>query len=145
MTLVSRWFIKAGLLWFVLGGLLGGLFLVFKGLHVPVSWYALAPAHGHIMFVGFVTHLIMGVAYWMFPRPRVSRYSVRLTWVNLGLLDAGLALRVVFEPWQTLGGGPATGWLVALSGLLQFLAVAVFAYNIWDRIYFPPIAVPSKK
>lgn len=144
MTPVSRWFIKVGLLWFLLGGLLGGLFLVFKGLRSPVNWYALAPAHGHIMFVGFVIHLVMGVAYWMFPRPKRSRYSQRLAWVNLGLLDAGLALRVVFEPWQTLGGGLVTGWLVALSGLLQFLGVAIFVYNIWDRIYFPQVTASKR-
>lgn len=83
MTPVSRWFIKAGLLWLLLGGLLGGLFLVLRGLRSPVSWYAFVPAHGHIMFVGFVVHLIM--------------------------------------------------------------AVAVFVYNIWDRVYFPAVAAPAQK
>ena len=140
MTKVPRWFIKIGLLYLALGGGLGALFMVFKGLRISVPWYAFIPAHAHLMFVGFITHLVMGVAYWMFPRPKVSRYSDRRAWLNLGLLDTGLLMRVVFEPWQTLGGGKLVGWFVALSGTLQFLGLLTFVVNIWDRIYFPPVA-----
>lgn len=116
---------------------MGGLFLVFKALGLWPTWRLFVAPHGHIMFVGFITHLIMGVSDWMFPRPRQTRYTERRSIAVLVNLNAGLILRIVFEPWLGLRNGTFPQMMLALSGILQFVAIAIFVYNMWDRIYMP--------
>jgi len=137
LTRVPRWFLKMGFLWFLAGGAMGGLFLVFKAFGLWPLWRVFVTPHAHIMFVGFITHLIMGVSDWMFPRPKQTRYTERRAIAALLTLNAGLILRVVFEPWLALHAGAFPRIMLALSGVLQFLAIAIFVYNIWDRIYMP--------
>ena len=137
MTRVPRWFLKSGFIWFVVGGGLGGLFLILKAFGWWPQWRLFITAHAHIMFVGFITHLIMGVSDWMFPRPKQTRYSERRAILSLVLLDAGLVLRIIFEPWLGLRTALFLQLMLALSGILQFAAIAIFVYNMWDRIYMP--------
>ena len=93
----------------------------------------------HLLVVGWITQLAIGVAYWMFPRFRKEenpepRGSDRLTWAVFVLLNAGLLLRFAFEPFYLMG--PST-WLaatVALAGVLQALAALGFAALIWGRV-----------
>ncbi|MFO8150662.1 MAG: hypothetical protein R6T93_10210 [Trueperaceae bacterium] len=83
--------------------------------------------------VGFFLSLVMGVAYWMMPRPGGIRQE-RLEAVTFWLLHGGLALRVVAEPaWRvTL----ASGWSTALlaSALAQLAAMLVFALAMRARV-----------
>jgi len=137
LTRVPRWFLKLGFIWFLAGGAMGGLFLVFKALGLWPVWRVFIAPHGHIMFVGFITHLIMGVSDWMFPRPKQTRYTERRSIAALVILNAGLVLRVVFEPWLALRSGTLPQIMLALSGVAQFVAIAIFVYNMWDRIYMP--------
>jgi hypothetical protein len=126
-----------GFIWFLVGGATGGLFLVLKAFSLWPLWRIFITSHAHIMFVGFLTHLVMGVSDWMFPRPKQTRYTERRAMAVLFILDAGLLLRIIFEPWLGLRSGPFPQLMLALSGILQFLAIALFVYNIWDRIYMP--------
>ncbi len=137
MTRVPRWFLKTGFSWFLFGGGLGGLFLVLKAFGWWPLWRVFITAHAHIMFVGFITHLIMGVADWMFPRPKQTRYSEQRAVAVLFILNAGLILRVISEPWLGLRAGLVPQIMLPLSGVLQFLAIALFVFNMWDRIYMP--------
>lgn len=119
---------------------MGGLFLVFKAYNLWPRWRVFTIPHAHIMFVGFITHLIMGVSDWMFPRPKQTRYTEQRAIAALFLLNAGLILRVVSEPWIALRSSILPQTMLAVSGILQFLAIAIFVYNIWDRIYMPESA-----
>jgi hypothetical protein len=86
--------------------------------------------------VGWVTQLIFGVAYWMFPKAsRVApRGSDGLAWITFAQLNAGLVMRAIAEP--ELLKGPAAGWgaLLAISALLQWGAGMTFIVNIWPQI-----------
>jgi hypothetical protein len=88
----------------------------------------------HLLTVGWLLQLISGVAYWMFPRhpTRPPRGDERLGWTALGLLNSGLLLRLIGEPWRLGAGGPA--WPLALSALLQLAAVALLIALLWPRI-----------
>lgn len=134
MTRVPRWFLKTGFAWFLIGGGLGGVFLAFKAFGLWPMWRVFITPHAHIMFVGFITHLIMGVSDWMFPRPKQTRYTEQRAIAALLILNAGLILRIVAEPWLGLRHSPIPQVLLTLSGALQFLAIALFVYNIWDRV-----------
>jgi heme/copper-type cytochrome/quinol oxidase subunit 1 len=85
--------------------------------------------------VGWVTQLIFGVVYWMFPRysKEQPRGNERLAWAAYWLLNVGLILRVLGEPLTGLGqtaGAP----LLAASAMLQLGAGWAFVINTWGRV-----------
>ncbi len=96
----------------------------------------LRPAALHLFFVGWLTFLIFGVAYWMFPRESKARPLGRSSWVAAAyvLLLVGLWLRVVAEPLTILGTpGPWPGML-GVGAWVQWAGGAVFTAAIWRRI-----------
>lgn len=136
MPALARFHIKSGLVCLVLGLGLGLLVAAGPALGLPPGLAAFRAVYLHLLMVGWVTQLIMGVGYWMFPKYSQARPrgSERLGWAVFGLLNAGLILRVVGEPLVMLAPGALPGGLVAASALLQFLAGWGFVLNTWGRI-----------
>ena len=67
--------VGAGLLWLLLGMVLGGAMLLAR--LVPADWVAwFAPTHGHILFVGWFLQFALGVAFWLLPRRRTPRHPL---------------------------------------------------------------------
>ena len=99
---------------------------------VPVL-AVLWPTYIHVLVVGWLTQLIFGVAFWMFPKHSQARPrgSEPLGWASFALLNGGLLLRMVAEPWRALGG-PA-GSLLVISAGAQLLAGWAFVINTWPR------------
>lgn len=134
MPPLTRLFIKTGLFYFVTALLLGCL-IYMRPLAAAFPWLAGAtPVYFHLFMVGWVTHLIIGVAYWMFPRftreqPRGSQW---LAWSVYFLLNSGLLLRVVVEPLQSRM--PTLGWWLVVAALLQWLGGLAFVINTWPRV-----------
>jgi hypothetical protein len=136
MPLLTRWFIKASFLYLVAALLIGALVVARAPLDLLAGLAALAPVYFHLFMVGWVSQLIFGVVYWMFPRysRERPRGSERLAWAVFVLLNLGLLQRAVAEPLNALRPAPAWGWLVALSAVLQWLAGLAFAANSWPRV-----------
>jgi hypothetical protein len=86
--------------------------------------------------VGWVTQLIIGVAYWMFPKftKEQPRGSAPLAWAVYWLLNSGLLLRVIAEPWQSVHPHPLWGWLLVGAAGLQWLGGVAFVVNTWPRV-----------
>ncbi len=134
MPAITRWFIKASLLY--LGLALGlAVFLALQP-RLGLSITGLSPVYFHLFLVGWVTQMIMGVGLWFFPkysqqRPRGSEAAA---WASFWLLNLGLLLRAVAEP--AASAQPAPVWLGALvlSALTQWLAALLFVFNVWPRI-----------
>ena len=136
MPTLTRWFIKSSLVFFVLA-LLAGLLLAANVLwDLPPVFAALGPVYFHLFLVGWVTQLIFGVVYWMFPKYSLGKPhgNEQLAWAVFWLLNLGLLLRVLGEPLNTLRPGGAWGWLLALSALLQWIAGLGFVFNTWGRV-----------
>lgn len=135
----ARFFIRTALIYLVAAFGLGGLHLLNQGLAISPRIGALLYPYYHLLMVGWATQLICGVAVWMFPpltreRPRGDE---RIGWFAYGALNLGLLLRVVGEPLQAWYGG--WGWALAVSAVLQTLAIWAFVFAIWPRVKGKPI------
>jgi len=134
MPRLTRVWIKTAL-GYLSAALLLELVLAGGGSPQFVEW---RPVTVHLLTVGWLTQLIFGVAWWLFPlRPSVHpRGNVRTAWAVYGLLNAGLLLRALAEPFPALPleSQPA---LLILAGALQALAVGVFAAQLWPRVRGP--------
>lgn len=139
MPTLTRWFIKTSFLYLVAALLVGILQVSRTVLPLPPFAARLDPVYFHLFMVGWVTEMIFGVAYWMFPiiNRDEPRGSSTLGWITYFLLNAGLLLRAASEPLA--GGGPRFwGWLLVVSALLQWLAGLIFVVNTWQRVKGKP-------
>jgi len=138
MPRLARIFVKASFVYLVLALLLGAL-TIFQGSPIAQWLRSTYLSQVHLLVVGWISQLIIGIAYWMFPRfleeqhrePRGADWPV---WAVIGCLNAGLLLRFALEPFALMKGAPWLKALVALSGILQVLGVAGFGVLIWGRI-----------
>ena len=135
MPPVTRWFVRSALLWFLLALALGVLMAGDVSARLPGTALALPyPTYLHLLTVGWLTNLIFGVAFWMFPRYSAQhpRGSDRLAWLAYAGINAGLVLRLVAEPAQLAGSGAP--FLLVLSAALQLLGAWAFVLNTWPRV-----------
>jgi hypothetical protein len=149
MPITSRMFCKASILYLGLGAVLGVILLLNRwlplGPHIPV----LKLSHVVMLLVGWLTQLIMGVAWWLFPplniglgldglapvrRGQTQRGSESLFWATFVLLNAGILLQAVFAPlyaWTVIG---AFNILSSISGLCLLAAASLFVVTMWRRV-----------
>jgi len=119
---LTRWYIKLSLVYLV-AALAASVWQAAGG---PL-W--LTPIYIHLFVVGWITGMIFGVAYWMFPKfsKEQPRGMNGLAVATFTLLHAGLLLRIVAEPLQA-------GGLLVLSAVSQWLAGVGFIVNTWPRV-----------
>lgn len=138
MPVLTRWYIKTALIYLVLA-FAAGLLLASPNIFgnvIPSS--GLFPVYIHMLVEGWLTMLIIGVAFWMFPkysreRPRGSE---RLGWASYILLNAGLLLRIVSEPASSMADAPGSLWgiLLVIAAFLQLTGGMAFVVNTWGRV-----------
>jgi hypothetical protein len=136
MPPVTRAFVKTAFLYLVVALLTGLLVAGYSPFGWPAWVAGLGPVYFHLFMVGWVTQLIIGVAYWMFPKftKTQPRGSETLAWAVYSLLNSGLLLRVVAEPRQSVQPAPLWGWLLVLSAGLQWAGGVAFVLNTWPRV-----------
>ncbi len=136
MPTLSRWFIKVGLIYFSLGLMMGAILLAQPVLEWSTRWQTLRPVYLHFLFIGWVTQIIMGVGYWMFPKysKEHPRGSEKLGWLVFVLLNLGLILRAIGEPMMAISPHDAFRWMLAIASLCLLLAGWGFIANTWGRI-----------
>ena len=139
MPPLARHFIKAAFVYFVVAFVLGALMMLDRWLNFSRWLKMVYLGQLHLLVVGWITQLAIGVAYWMFPRLRKEqdprpRGSDALTWFVLIALNAGLLLRFLLEPFYLMGPQSWLAALMALSGILQAAAAVGFGLLVWARI-----------
>jgi cbb3-type cytochrome oxidase subunit 1 len=118
-------FIRASLLWFAAGTLLG------LAIAVHPAWMVYRPAHAHMNVVGFLTMLVFGVGYQLLPRlfghPLHSHglAVAHLYLANLGL--AGLVSGFLLQPQRAR----VATWFMATGGSLFGIGALCWVYNLW--------------
>jgi len=136
MNDLVRRYIKTAFLFLVLGLLLGGWMLVqreLSGVWPPA--YVIA-AHKHVIFVGFVMFMILGVALWLFPKPLPDdpHYRDGLIEVVYWLLLGGTLARFAGELLRAYRDGAGLGWLIVVAGIAQLASLLLYMWTIWYRI-----------
>ena len=127
-----RNFIRMSLAWFAIG----------IGLGVTMTFWPQAmvyrPAHVHAQLLGFVSMMIVGVAYHVLPRfTGRPLHSRKLAIVHFWLANSGVALLVVGfcarVHVQTAGA-----ILLDTGAVLSSLAGLSFVYNAWNTLGVEP-------
>ncbi len=136
MPLHARLHIKAGLVFFAAALALGVVMAAQPVFNLNPMLASLRPVFLHMLTVGWITQIIIGVAYWMFPKmtKQVPRGSTRIAWWVFLLLNIGLILRVFGETLLVYQPGMVWGVMLAISALLQVGAAWLFIANTWTRV-----------
>jgi len=136
MPTLSRWFIKIGMLYFAIGLMMSAALLAQPVMGWSASLQVLRPVYLHFLFIGWVSQVIMGVGYWMFPKQSKDnpRGSERVGWAVFILLNVGMVLRAIGEPAIILAPQAGLGWTLAIASLCLLLAGWGFILNSWGRI-----------
>jgi cbb3-type cytochrome oxidase subunit 1 len=136
MFTTVRYFIKTSLAFLVVG-ILTGLHMSFAK-YISQTGYSqeLISAHTHVILVGSVMMMIMGVALWFFPRPEKNdkKYSPDLIWVTYWLMTIATALRFVMQVVGSYSYIPWVSIAIVVFSTLQVLAMILFFYSMWGRI-----------
>jgi hypothetical protein len=138
MPPLTRWFVKTSFVYFTLA-LLVGVFLGAQAVwkfNVPVA--EISPVYFHLLAEGWISMLIIGVVFWMFPKYTLERprRSEALAWASYIMLNVGLVLRIISEPLIGLGESPISIWtiLLILAALVQWAGGMAFVINSWGRV-----------
>jgi hypothetical protein len=136
MPTITRVMIKTALLHALVGMLLSAFWLVEIAQPIHPLLRTIQPTALHIVVVGWLTQLIFGIAIWMFPpwskeEPRGPSW---LAWSCYSLLNLGLLLRMVAEPFSRYQ--PDQVWSAALvcSAIAQVVAIWLFVALVWRRV-----------
>src|SRR5512138_665901 len=135
MPYLTRLFIKTSLVYFAVALLIGVLLALQSAGMLSTAFAGLMPVYFHLFMLGWITQLIIGIAFWMFPKfsREKPRGSEPLAWATYVLLNVGLVLRGISEP--LLSPDQALwGWLLMLAATLMWLGGGVFVLNTWTRV-----------
>jgi len=130
MPRLSRWFVRASLVYFVAGFTLGAVMLTLKAVTWPQAAGWLMTPHIEFLLIGWTVQLTMGVAFWILPRfdGGRSRGSAGAAWLAFALLNVGVILAASEPLFHGAGFTRLSGRAAEAS------AVAAFCLHAWPRI-----------
>lgn len=136
MPTLTRWYIKSALVYLAAALLLALLLALPSSVNLPLFVRFMNPVYFHLFLVGWVTQMIFGVIYWMFPiiTRAQPRGNEQLGWAGFICLNVGLLLRVIGEPLVAVRPDSGLGWLLVVSALLQWLGIVLFVFLAWPRV-----------
>ena len=136
MFTTVRYFVKTSIIFLIVG--------IFTGLYMSLDKHLfyigfspeLISAHTHIILVGSVMMMIMGVALWFFPRAEKDdkKYNPDLILVTYWIMTVSTALRFLF---QVIGSFIESKYIetgISVFSIFQVLAIILFFYAMWGRI-----------
>lgn len=134
MPRLSSWMIKVSYLYLFIGATLGALLLVNKATG-DIQWiWVVLPLHIEFMIIGFIMNLVLGTAYWIFPRyfTKPNRGHPVPAWTGFGLVNTGVLIAVVFRFIPSMQLFVGIGRVVEVGGIIMFV------FSLWFRVYPPP-------
>ena len=134
-TMVRR-FIKTGIGFLAVGLAVGVWMLVRRELFGVWPDPYLVSAHAHVVLVGFVMFLILGVALWLFPRAPKDDPRYRPGWIAVSywVLFAATTGRFLAEALRSRSEMPWLGWVVVAGGVGQAVGLMIYFWTMWTRV-----------
>lgn len=136
MPPLTRWFIKTALIYLVLSLIVGVLTVAGPVIPALQPAASLTSLYLQVLMIGWITQLIFGVAYWMFPiytreEPRGRPFA---GWLAYILLNVGLILNIGADVLLVVGTFSAVRWASGVAAVLLFASALAFVLNIWLRV-----------
>ena len=147
MTPLVRRYIKTSFVFLAWGLAVGGWIIVGEFVLGAFPPRLFITAHVHLLLVGFMLMMVMGVATWMFPRPARddARYRPGLAEAVYWIMTVSTAVRAVAELTAPFAPLTALRWTIAAAGLGQIAGTGLFVVNMWWRVRMPPAATPPAR
>ena len=144
MPPLIRRYIKTSFVFLIAGLVLGGWIIVRQFVFGAYPPQLVITAHVHLLLVGFMLMIVMGVATWMFPRPARddARYRPELAEAVYWTMTVATALRASAEIAASFTPAPGLRLAIAAGGLGQLVGTALFVVNMWTRVRMPTAAAP---
>ena len=143
MTPLVRRYVKTSFVFLLAGLLLGGYITVAEFLAGRYPPRLFITAHVHLLLVGFMLMMVMGVATWMFPRPARddTRYKPGLAEAVYWIMTVATGLRAAGELAAGVAPAPWLRLAIVGGGLGQLAGTLLFVVNMWRRVRMPPAAL----
>jgi cbb3-type cytochrome oxidase subunit 1 len=148
MPPLVRRYVKTSFVFLMTGLMLGAYIIVAEfvaGVSPPRLFIT---AHVHLLLVGFMLMIVMGVATWMFPRPARddTRYHPELAETVYWIMTLATAGRAAAELTAPFTMAPALRVVIALGGLGQVIGAVLFVVNMWGRVRMPgPVSTAGSR
>ena len=144
MTPLVRRYVKTSFVFLLAGLLLGGWIIVSEFVFGRYPPRLFITAHVHLLLVGFMLMIVMGVATWMFPRPARDDVGYRpsLAEAVYWVMTISTVVRAVAELSAGFSPAPLLRLAIAAGGLGQLVGAGLFVMNMWRRVRMPPVAAP---
>jgi heme/copper-type cytochrome/quinol oxidase subunit 1 len=139
MTRLVRLYIKTSIVFLFTGILIGGYMIYRRDVQGVYPDPLLITAHTHLLLVGFVMMMIMGIAVWMFPKPAKEdvHYRPDLAVVVYWLMALSVPARFVGEALRASLDSSVLAWLSFVGAWIEAIGIALFFVNIWTRVRAP--------
>jgi len=135
MITISRYFIKTSFLFMIMGMLCG----VWQYGHIAFNWRApstLPMAHAHIILIGGIINMIIGVACWFFPRTKKGYrfYNPKIMWRLYWLINISTFGRFCIE---LLSGFMSNNIFLKIGfwfSIIQIGTLGIIFAQLWERV-----------
>lgn len=132
-----RYFVKTSII-FLLFGILAGLYLLIARYYLDIWPHPnLVSAHTHVILVGSVMMMIMGVALWFFPRPEKDDilYKPDLILATYFIITSSTLIRFFSQVISAFVlPNELLKFLLTISAFGQVIGIIIFFISIWGRI-----------
>jgi cbb3-type cytochrome oxidase subunit 1 len=146
MPPLVRRYVKTSFVFLLSGLVLGAYIVVAQFVLNAYPPRLFVTAHVHLLLVGFMLMIVMGVATWMFPRPPRddARYRPALAETVYWVMTVATIVRAVSEIGAGLATAPALRVGIAVGGVGQLAGTLLFVANMWTRVRMPQAALPPR-
>ena len=141
MPPLIRRYIKTSFVFLLAGLFLGAWVIVGQFVFGAYPPRLFITAHVHLLLVGFMLMIVMGVATWMFPRPARDdgRYRPELAEAVYWVMTLSTVLRALAELSASYSPAFSLRAAIAVGGLGQVAATVLFVVNMWTRVRTPAV------
>lgn len=128
MATLTRWSVKLGLVYLVVGWSLGALLMGNRAWGWSAGLWQWLDVHIALALFGWTFLLVVGVAYWMLPTfgGRTNRGREKAAWTSVVATNVGV--------WAVVVGVFLAGPWALAAAVSWTVAVVAFGWHAWPRV-----------